>query len=403
MTPWATSSPEPLRQALPRAGPGDPLLRALSGRRSRRRPRCRRRHLPGRLAPARGGADRPARAALALRRRPPGDRQSAPVDATRTRLAERLRRACGPRSPPTPLRRTWPRSSRPGRARRGEPRTAPARLLGGALAGRGRTGAGDLGARRAQPPASGPAAVAGVARRARGGGEVRIEARPGGSAMKRQEIEATLAAAYPVDRERIERGRHRVAGRRAARRRRRAWRARRPPPPAGRRRRTGRAVALRLASAGPRGRRRGPGGGGRPVVLLAGGGDERPSSAYGAELVRFAESSPLLLGRSPKWGISQRRAFEGDSATSTSPKSLRTPSRRSAGDAVRDQAPRNSPRGDRARLAVHGTDLARRQPVQDPLPRRPAQRLPLQPLHGTRWSGWKCRDAASRPRSRRSG
>jgi len=36
---------------------------------------------------------------------------------------------------------------------------------------------------------------------------------------------------------------------------------------------------------------------------LAGGGSERPSRAYGAELVRFAESSPLLLLEGPDWRV----------------------------------------------------------------------------------------------------
>jgi hypothetical protein len=39
------------------------------------------------------------------------------------------------------------------------------------------------------------------------------------------------------------------------------------------------------------------------VVFLAGGGSDRPSRAYGAELVRFAESSPLLLLEGPGWRV----------------------------------------------------------------------------------------------------
>ena len=39
------------------------------------------------------------------------------------------------------------------------------------------------------------------------------------------------------------------------------------------------------------------------VVILAGGTSEHPSRAYGAELVRFAESTPLLLLEGPGWRV----------------------------------------------------------------------------------------------------
>jgi hypothetical protein len=39
------------------------------------------------------------------------------------------------------------------------------------------------------------------------------------------------------------------------------------------------------------------------VVILAGGASEHPSRAYGAELVRFAESTPLLLLEGPGWRV----------------------------------------------------------------------------------------------------
>ncbi|HEX8753840.1 MAG TPA: hypothetical protein VF731_10530 [Solirubrobacterales bacterium] len=39
------------------------------------------------------------------------------------------------------------------------------------------------------------------------------------------------------------------------------------------------------------------------VLLLVGGGDGRPTRAYGAELVRFAESTPLLLLEGPGWRV----------------------------------------------------------------------------------------------------
>ncbi|MGH2973298.1 MAG: hypothetical protein ACRDLL_00305 [Solirubrobacterales bacterium] len=38
-------------------------------------------------------------------------------------------------------------------------------------------------------------------------------------------------------------------------------------------------------------------------LVLAGGGSDRPSRAYGAELVRFAESTPLLLLEGPGWRV----------------------------------------------------------------------------------------------------
>ncbi len=39
------------------------------------------------------------------------------------------------------------------------------------------------------------------------------------------------------------------------------------------------------------------------VALLTGGGSDRPSRAYGAELVRFAESTPQLLLEGPGWRV----------------------------------------------------------------------------------------------------
>jgi hypothetical protein len=50
------------------------------------------------------------------------------------------------------------------------------------------------------------------------------------------------------------------------------------------------------------------------VILLAGGGSERSSRAYGAELIRFAESTPLLLLEGPGWrvqDVSEYKAREG--------------------------------------------------------------------------------------------
>jgi hypothetical protein len=39
------------------------------------------------------------------------------------------------------------------------------------------------------------------------------------------------------------------------------------------------------------------------VLLLIGGGSDSPSKAYGAELIRFAESTPLLLLEGPGWRV----------------------------------------------------------------------------------------------------
>ena len=39
------------------------------------------------------------------------------------------------------------------------------------------------------------------------------------------------------------------------------------------------------------------------VLILTGGGSNRPARAYGAELVRFAESTPLLLLEGPGWRV----------------------------------------------------------------------------------------------------
>jgi hypothetical protein len=91
----------------------------------------------------------------------------------------------------------------------------------------------------------------------------------------------------------------------------------------------GRATELRVADAGlvPRPQRRRPhnlvlaGGAGALAVIvvasllvLAGGGGGSSSRAYGAELIRFAESTPLLLLEEPGWrvqDVSQNKTREG--------------------------------------------------------------------------------------------
>ena len=200
--------------------------------------------------------------------------------------------------------------------------------------------------------------------------------------MKRQEIEATLAAAYPIDRERIERldielleadlladvdelgerdGLLLAAG------------ATPPDRPRGWRsgsRRLGLGVAVAALAAAV-----------VAVGLLAGGGEERPSSAYGAELVRFAESSPLLLVEAPKWGIrdiGHLRSTQGYiDFTEESPEPHPDEAQETRAETKRHETP---PAVIARCVAVHGTDLAGRQAEQDPFPRRPTQGLLLQPL-----------------------
>lgn len=46
------------------------------------------------------------------------------------------------------------------------------------------------------------------------------------------------------------------------------------------------------------------------VLLLGGGSSESPSRAYGAELVRFAESTPLLLLEGPGWRVQNVTQFK---------------------------------------------------------------------------------------------
>jgi hypothetical protein len=113
--------------------------------------------------------------------------------------------------------------------------------------------------------------------------------------MSTRELELALAAADPIDRdeldwlqiEAMEAELHAdLDGEQSA--------AAPPPsaPPRRRRRRVALAIgsaALAAASAA--------------IVILTGGASEDPSRAYGAELVRFAESSPLLLLEGPGWRV----------------------------------------------------------------------------------------------------
>ncbi|MBS1863995.1 MAG: hypothetical protein JSS68_20040 [Actinobacteria bacterium] len=126
--------------------------------------------------------------------------------------------------------------------------------------------------------------------------------------MNEQELDRSLAAAYPLDRDRIERLEIE------------SWeadlfadldaRASMPPTPTPgrppRRRRRALAVAVAVATLAIAL---------VAVILLAGGGAGPSSPAYGAQLIRFAESTPLLLLEGPGWGVrnvDQRAGGEGN-------------------------------------------------------------------------------------------
>lgn len=122
--------------------------------------------------------------------------------------------------------------------------------------------------------------------------------------MKTHELEATLAAAYPVDRARVEEldldalEADLLAEVEAG--------APMPPAPAPEHRPRRRRLALGLVGAGLAAA--------LVAILVLGGGGKHPARAYGAKLIRFAESSPLLLLEGPGWGVrdvDQRADGEG--------------------------------------------------------------------------------------------
>jgi hypothetical protein len=136
--------------------------------------------------------------------------------------------------------------------------------------------------------------------------------------MSARELRRLLAAADPVDRERLERLDFAAMEADLAADLEGSWPVADP----------GRATEIRAADAGlvprPRGRRPrnlalAAGGAALAVVValvivLAGGGSGPSSRAYGAELIRFAESSPLLLLEEPGWRVqhvSQTKTREG--------------------------------------------------------------------------------------------
>jgi hypothetical protein len=51
------------------------------------------------------------------------------------------------------------------------------------------------------------------------------------------------------------------------------------------------------------------------LLVLSGGGPDRPSRAYGAELVRFAEATPLLLLEGPGWRVQNAFEYGGGEGT----------------------------------------------------------------------------------------
>ena len=51
------------------------------------------------------------------------------------------------------------------------------------------------------------------------------------------------------------------------------------------------------------------------LLLLGGGASESPSKAYGAELIRFAESTPLLLLEGPGWRVQNANEEERRAGT----------------------------------------------------------------------------------------
>lgn len=125
--------------------------------------------------------------------------------------------------------------------------------------------------------------------------------------MNAHELDRTLAGAYPLDRDRIERLDLESLEADLLADLDEGTPASLPPAPAPRR--TPRARRWTVALVG----------GALAVALvagflLAGGGAERPSRAYGAQLIRFAESTPLLLLEGPGWGVrdvDQRSGTEG--------------------------------------------------------------------------------------------
>lgn len=135
--------------------------------------------------------------------------------------------------------------------------------------------------------------------------------------MSTRELKRLLAAADPVDRERLDRLDFAAMEAELAADLEGSWPVADP----------GRATDIRAADAGllPRPHSRRPrnlavaaGGAALAVVavviVLAGGGSEAPSRAYGAELIRFAESTPLLLLEGPGWRVqhvSQNKTREG--------------------------------------------------------------------------------------------
>jgi len=140
--------------------------------------------------------------------------------------------------------------------------------------------------------------------------------------MSARELRRLLAAADPVDRERLDRLDFAAMEAELAADLEGSWPVADP----------GRATEIRAADAGllprphshrPRNLAFAAGGAVLAIVValviaLAGGGSGPSSRAYGAELVRFAESTPLLLLEEPGWrvqDVSEHRTREGTDGT----------------------------------------------------------------------------------------
>ena len=282
----------------PRAGAA--RLRAAARRGSRGRGRRRRRDLPGRLAAPRRGAARRGGAALALRRRP--------ATSSPTRIAARAAATASPSGCGT----SFASSSRPaGRGRRS--------ALLEAMAGLGEAdrellmliGWEELTPTQAAQ-ALGISSLAARTRLHRARRRLRARLaeqessnfpehgdRSRGGTMSSEKIDREMRAANPVAKleARGARPRRRRRGARPGAHRRVRARGRAGGS------RAGHLEGMRSGCVLLRRRRRPSPAAAAVFLLAAGAASESPAPAYGAELVRFAESTPLLLLEGPGWRV----------------------------------------------------------------------------------------------------
>ena len=128
------------------------------------------------------------------------------------------------------------------------------------------------------------------------------------------------------------------------------------------------------------------------VVVLAGGASERRLRAYGAELVRFAESTPLLLLEGPGWRVAERRrgqgAAKGPTARWNSSPASRFPTNRFASRrSALPHEPSTRTRPARVRhVPASGAPAQSRTLLAPRQPRRDGRDGPRMPHpHGQRW------------------